>query len=224
MGRSFKHTRDDRDRDHHKHRSRDEKHRDSSDSHHHRSERESHQRENHKSSRRDDTKRERSHEREESVDRRERTHDHKSSSSSRREERERSLFGEKEKKGERSSEDRAVVEKEKRSRRRFGEKVKEEDNRTDNNDNGNSFENVKRVDSSEAGVKEEVKDEPIGGGKGSTTENGGVSTTNESLKDQWTPPAQRNCQRSWSVDQSRAGGESGCARERGREERECEQG
>ena len=72
------------------------------------------------------------------------------------------------------SEDRAVVEKEKRSRRRFGEKVKEEDNRTDNNDNGNSFENVKRVDSSEAGVKEEVNDEPLGGGRGSTTENGGV--------------------------------------------------
>jgi U4/U6 small nuclear ribonucleoprotein PRP3 len=58
---------------------------------------------------------------------------------------------------------------------------KEEDDRTDNNDNGNSFENVKRVDSSEAGVKEEVNDEPIGGGRGSTTENGGVSTTNVSF-------------------------------------------
>ncbi|XP_011019358.1 PREDICTED: U4/U6 small nuclear ribonucleoprotein Prp3-like [Populus euphratica] len=203
MDRSFKHTRDDRDRDHHKHRSRDDKHRDSSDSHHHRSERESHQREHHKSSRRDDTKRERSHEREESVDRRERSHDHKSSSSSRREERERSYDAREEREGSRErkrekreretvdedyserkkrkerggGEDRAVAEKEKRSRRRFGEKLKEEDNRTGNNDNGNSFENVKRVDSSEAGVKEEVNDEPIGGGRGSATENGGVSTT-----------------------------------------------
>ncbi|KAL9402570.1 hypothetical protein Peur_006419 [Populus x canadensis] len=212
MDRSFKHTRDDRDRDHHKHRSRDDKHRDSSDSHHHRSERESHQREHHKSSRRDDTKRERSHEREESVDRRERSHDHKSSSSSRREERERSYDAREEREGSRErkrekreretvdedylerkkrkerggSEDRAVVEKEKRSRRRFGEKVKEEDNRTDNNDNGNSFENVKRVDSSEAGVKEEVNDEPIGGGRGSTTENGGVKTTNGASLESFT--------------------------------------
>jgi U4/U6 small nuclear ribonucleoprotein PRP3 len=134
------------------------------------------------------------------VDRRERSHDHKSSSSSRREERERSYDAREEREGSRErkrgkreretvdedylerkkrkerggSEDRAVVEKEKRSRRRFGEKVKEEDNRTDNNDNGNSFENVKRGDSSEAGVKEEVNDEPLGGGRGSTTENGGV--------------------------------------------------
>ncbi|XP_061975415.1 protein RDM16-like isoform X1 [Populus nigra] len=208
MDRSSKRTRDDRDRDrdHHKHRSRDDKHRDSSDSHHHRSERESHHRDHHKSSRRDDTKRERSREREESVDRRERSHDHKSSSSSRREDRERSYDAREEREGSRErkrekrereieeedyferkkrkerggSEDRVVVDKEKRSRRRFGEKVKEEDNSIDTNNNGNSFENVKSVDLSEVRVKEEVNGQPTGGGSGSTTENGGVSTANGS--------------------------------------------
>ncbi|KAJ6767941.1 hypothetical protein OIU74_021747, partial [Salix koriyanagi] len=204
MDRSFKRTRDDRDRDHYKHRSRDDKLRDSPDSHHHRSESESHQRDHHKSSRRDDTKLERSHEGEESADRRERSHDHKSSSSSRREEREGTYDAREEREGNRErkrekreretaeedhlkrkkrkdrggGEDRVVVEKEKRNRRRFGEKVKEEDNMTDNNNNVNSFENVKRMDSSEAGVKEEVNDEPIGHGRGSTTENGGLWTTN----------------------------------------------
>ncbi|KAJ6727133.1 hypothetical protein OIU79_005128 [Salix purpurea] len=204
MDRSFKRTRDDRDRDHYKHRSRDDKLRDSPDSHHHRSESESHQRDHHKSSRRDDTKLERSHEGEESADRRERSHDHKSSSSSRREEREGTYDAREEREGSRErkrekreretaeedhlkrkkrkdrggGEDRVVVEKEKRNRRRFGEKVKEEDNMTDNNNNVNSFENVKRMDSSEAGVKEEVNDEPIGHGRGSTTENGGLWTTN----------------------------------------------
>ncbi|KAF9676762.1 hypothetical protein SADUNF_Sadunf08G0036700 [Salix dunnii] len=207
MDRSFKRTRDDRDRDHRKHRSRDDKLRDSSDSQHHRSERESHQRDHLKSSRRDDTKLERSHEREESADRRERSHDHKSSSSSRREEREGTYDAREEREGSRErkrkkreretseedyverkkrkerggGEDRVVVEKEKRNRRRFGEKVKGEDNRTDNNNNANSFENVKRMDSSEAGVKEEVNDEPIGDGRGSATENGGVWTTNVSF-------------------------------------------
>ncbi|KAG5239778.1 U4/U6 small nuclear ribonucleoprotein [Salix suchowensis] len=212
MDRSFKRTRDDRDRDHYKHRSRDDKLRDSPDSHHHRSESESHQRDHHKSSRRDDTKLERSHEGEESADRRERSHDHKSSSSSRREEREGTYDAREEREGSRErkrekreretaeedhlkrkkrkdrggGEDRVVVEKEKRNRRRFGEKVKEEDNMTDNNNNVNSFENVKRMDSSEAGVKEEVNDEPIGHGRGSTTENGGLWTTNGATLESFT--------------------------------------
>jgi U4/U6 small nuclear ribonucleoprotein PRP3 len=59
--------------------------------------------------------------------------------------------------------------------------VKEEDNSIDTNNNGNSFENVKSVDLSEVRVKEEVNGQPTGGGSGSTTENGGVSTANVSF-------------------------------------------